>query len=167
MLVISALKQVANAATNAVHSATGNVTGHAHSNSGESTRPFPSLESERFDDLSPTCLVRMEHTSGTVDINFDSPPWFIIKRRRGEANDLGVRDHFYDKLKLLEYLLQRSIGFVLLAGDIKITSRAIYKRLRVLRIFNRYVQGDVTINLHSNIVALKQLKLAFSPCNVE
>jgi len=35
--VISALKQVANAATNAVHSATGNVTGHAHSNSGEST----------------------------------------------------------------------------------------------------------------------------------
>lgn len=34
--MISALKQVANAATNAVHSATGNVTGHAHSNSGES-----------------------------------------------------------------------------------------------------------------------------------
>ncbi|KYN32261.1 hypothetical protein ALC56_13640 [Trachymyrmex septentrionalis] len=41
MLVISALKQVANAATNAVHSATGNVIGHAHSNSGESTFSFP------------------------------------------------------------------------------------------------------------------------------
>jgi hypothetical protein len=36
MLVISALKQVATAATNAVHSATGNVTGHAHNSPGES-----------------------------------------------------------------------------------------------------------------------------------
>lgn len=123
MLVISALKQVANAATNAVHSATGNVTGHAHSNSGESTRPFPSLESKRFDDPSPTCLVFIRHTPGTVDINFESP--LIVKRQRGEADGLKVRDNFHDELKLLEYLLQRSTAFVLMAGDIKITSRAI------------------------------------------
>ncbi|XP_011642307.1 tyrosine-protein kinase Btk29A [Pogonomyrmex barbatus] len=38
MLVISALKQVANAATNAVHSATGNVTGH--NNSGTPSTPI-------------------------------------------------------------------------------------------------------------------------------
>ncbi|XP_043249687.1 tyrosine-protein kinase Btk29A isoform X3 [Colletes latitarsis] len=40
MMVISALKHVANAATNAVHSATNSTTGHGHANSGTPSTPI-------------------------------------------------------------------------------------------------------------------------------
>lgn len=65
MMVISALKHVANAATNAVHSATNSTTGHGHANSGRSGSlcTVPSWEDVTWIELNVTSRVRNVRTT--------------------------------------------------------------------------------------------------------
>lgn len=103
MLVISALKQVANAATNAVHSATGNVTGHAHGNSGESIRFLFHFWNLNASTIFPRPTLFTSYTLQSILI---STLLSLVDEARLMASKYAIflNDNFYDKLKLSEYL---------------------------------------------------------------